>query len=77
MWEHADHGFFPFFPFCFLFLLLVIGFIIFAVRSYRWRHSKGGNVDQIIKAENILKQRLASGEITEEQYQRLKEVISK
>lgn len=72
MWDQHE-----FFPFCLIFLLLVVGLIIFAVRSFRRKRNIGSDIEQIIKAEKILKQRLANGEITEEEYQRIKETLSK
>ncbi|HYG57126.1 MAG TPA: hypothetical protein VD902_03560 [Symbiobacteriaceae bacterium] len=63
-------GFFPF-PIFGLFFLLFVGFMLFRGRRHgRW--CPGGP-----EAEGILKRRLAGGEIGEEEYQRLKEVLSK
>lgn len=73
MW-YGHHGF-HFFPF--LLMLLVIFMIIrmIAFRKHgRWCHA---GPDGRMEADAILKRRLASGEINEEEYQRLKDVLSK
>jgi uncharacterized membrane protein len=70
------HGFFPFGPiFCALFLAFVI-FRIFAFRRCGWRR-RGWHGDDRFEAEAILQRRLASGEITAEEYHRLKEILKK
>ncbi|MDQ0200352.1 SHOCT domain-containing protein [Neobacillus ginsengisoli] len=70
MWAH--HGY-PWFGF--LFFILVIGFIIFRVVTFRkYGGRRCGSFDE---AEAILRKRLAGGEINEEEYQKLKEALKK
>jgi uncharacterized membrane protein len=71
-WGH--HGFFPF-SWIFIVLFAIFLFRFFGVRRYgrRWHGWHDGRVD----AEAILQLRLAKGEINEEEYRRLKEILSK
>ena len=63
-----------FHPFCFLFLILFIGFIIANIRM--WRGRRGYCFDRNYPDSlTILDKRLASGEINVEEYQKLKEVL--
>ena len=62
-------------PFGFLFLLLVIGFFVsngILWRRRRWR-ANGGSYSNT--PELILDKRLASGEISIDEYKKLKEVL--
>ncbi|MCM2535653.1 hypothetical protein NDK43_29420 [Neobacillus pocheonensis] len=70
MWAHHGHPWVGF-----LFLILVIGFIIFRVVAFRkYRGGRCGSADE---ADSILRKRLASGEINEEEYRRLIDVLKK
>jgi uncharacterized membrane protein len=71
--DHAHFwGGFFFLPF-FILLLTLLVFKLFWFRR-GWR---GGWDNEAFRPDNILKRRLASGEITEAEYQRLKETLSK
>lgn len=66
------HHFF-FFPFCFIFIILIVGLIIANVRVRRYRHwdyDHGAH-----HAQSIAKRRLASGEISEEEYHKLMDLL--
>ena len=72
MWHH---GFFPFGP---IFFVLLIGLVIargFMCRRRGWRYHD--RMSGRFEAEAVLQKRLASGEIGEEEYKRLKEILSK
>jgi uncharacterized membrane protein len=70
MWAHHGHPWFGF-----LFIILVIGFIIFRVVTFRkYGGCRYGSFDE---AEAILRKRLASGEINEDEYQKLKDALKK
>ncbi|UZJ76832.1 hypothetical protein [Fictibacillus sp. KU28468] len=70
-WEH--HGFpFPFFGLIFLSLVTVL--IIFKMIAFRRCHSYMNNQND---ASVILKRRLASGDIKEEEYKKLKQLVDK
>lgn len=83
MWWEYHHGF-SFFP-CVLFPIgfLVFFFLIFIVaRSLFFRRFGAGCYGRFygpwnhgFDAESILKRRLANGDITEEEYQRLKDKL--
>lgn len=73
MWW-GQHGFHP----GWVFVMLLAGLLIFRIvafrRNARWcRGWRGGRFD----AEAILRRRLANGEISETEYQHLKEILSK
>jgi len=71
-WAH--NGFHPFFGF--LFFILVFGFFFlrfFMWRRYRFSRCFHGRED----AFSLLQKRLVNGEINEEEYLRLKEVLKK
>lgn len=73
MWGHPG-----FFPFGFFFFLLIVGLIIFAMTSCRQnRYWHGRPMNHGVEPLELLKQRLAKGEINEEDYLRLKEVLTK
>ena len=80
MWA-GHHAFAPFcwIPFTIFFLLLVAFIVsrIFWFRRYGgccgWQNGQNGRVD----AEAILRRRLANGDITEEEYQKVKDILSK
>jgi uncharacterized membrane protein len=89
MWEH-HHGF-GFFPFGIFFIVLAI-FIISRIIAYRRFGRYGPNGvcgsysgpnrlgwtdNNHYEAEAIIRKRLANGEIDEEEYLRLKEILSK
>lgn len=65
-------------PWCFGFLFFFLVFAFFIFRGFMFRrrgfYSHHGWSDE---AENILRKRLASGEITEEEYQKLKDALKK
>jgi uncharacterized membrane protein len=61
---------FPWFLFTFLIVLLLFRFLFFR-RGWGW----GGHWDRPLDAESMLKRRLASGQITEEEYHRLLQLI--
>lgn len=72
MMHHWGH----FYPFCFLFIILMIGLIIANIRM--WRGRRGYCSDrQYPDACSILDKRLASGEISVEEYEKLKEILIK
>ena len=68
-----SHWWFPF-PWFFLTFLLV--FVLFRFILFRrgWR-GRGYSDDRLLDAESILKRRLASGQITEAEYQRLLQIV--
>jgi uncharacterized membrane protein len=75
MW--ADHG--HWFPFPWIFFAVLIGFLIFRVVMYRryggpW--NRGANQGRL-DAESVLQRRLASGEIDEAEYERIREILRK
>jgi len=77
MWA-GPHWFFPFtwgLSWVFFLAIALLCFRAFAFRRHAWgcRSGYGGPFD----AEAILKRRLASGEIGEADYQRLKELLGK
>jgi uncharacterized membrane protein len=67
----AYGGFFP----CFglFFFLLITGLIILNI--FMWRRRKGGWYTSSYEALEILKKRLASGEIDSEEYNRIYETL--
>jgi uncharacterized membrane protein len=71
-WGH--HGFNPFFPI--FFFMMFFGFFFF-LRFFIWRRSNGGCFHNGQDALLLLKTRLVNGEIGEEEYLRLKEVLKK
>jgi uncharacterized membrane protein len=89
MWEHHHgYGFFPFGIFFILLAILIFSRIIAYRRFGRYgsngvcggyegptRH--GWSANNLYEAEAIIRKRLASGEIDEEEYLRLKEILSK
>lgn len=85
MWwgHHFGFGFFPFvFPFgffVFIALFFIISRIIFFRRFGRYGSGCGrpmyGPWNQGRDAEVILKRRLANGDITEEEYQHLRDIL--
>ena len=62
---------FPWFFLGFLVIALLFRFVLFRRGGY----GCGGRWDRGLDAESVLKRRLASGQITEEEYRRLREVI--
>lgn len=60
---------------CFLFFLFLfaIGFLI--IRTFRARNFASGRCNESDEAIAILRKRLASGEIDDAEYQRLKDVL--
>ncbi|MGV3465452.1 MAG: SHOCT domain-containing protein [Heyndrickxia sp.] len=63
-----------FHPICFLFIILIIGLIIANIRM--WRGKRGYCSDRLIPDSfSILDKRLASGEISVEEYEKLKEIL--
>jgi uncharacterized membrane protein len=75
MWHGHAWGFFPF-PFFFLALFIV--FVVFRIAMFRrgGRMCRRGQSGQF-EAEALLKKRLVNGEIGEEEYLRLKAILSK
>jgi uncharacterized membrane protein len=71
-WDH--HGFHPFFGI--LFFILIIG-IFFSLRFLMWRRFHGSCFHNGEDALSLLKKRLVNGEINEEEYLRIKEVLKK
>jgi uncharacterized membrane protein len=69
----APHWWFPFpwFLLTILFVVLLFRFVLFR----RGWGGCGGGWDRSLDAESVLKRRLASGQITEEEYRRLLHVI--
>ncbi len=77
------HGF-GFNPFCGIFFMLFIAFVVFRIFAFRrcggsrgWCNGRFDGRDGRFEAEAILKRRLVNGEINEEEYQRLKDILSK
>jgi uncharacterized membrane protein len=83
---HHEHWFFPVFPI--IFFMLLIGFLIFRIVLFRryggafrygghhgYRGGAGIPADGSFDAFVILKKRLASGEINEEEYRKLLAII--
>jgi uncharacterized membrane protein len=68
---HYFGGFFFVFFIALLLTLLVVKLFWF---RRGWRYAGG---DDAFRPDNILKRRLASGEITEAEYQRLRDTLSK
>ena len=69
------HGFHPIFGL--LFLVLIVSFFFF-LRFFLWRrHHFGGCFPGREDAFSLLQKRLVNGEINEEEYLRLKEVLKK
>lgn len=74
MWYGHGH---MFHPGGLMFLLLLVGLAVFAFRHRGRRcHGHGHHADSA-EAEAILRRRLANGEIGEEEYTRLKGILSK
>ncbi|MGE5673046.1 MAG: hypothetical protein ACM3XM_04045 [Mycobacterium leprae] len=79
MWQGV-HGF-PVFPVVLLAFIMVMSITrLIMFRRYGWMgrccgHS--GYHDSRFEAEALLRRRLVNGEIKEEEYQRLKEILSK
>jgi len=71
MW-YAHQG-----PWCFgfLFFILIFGFFIF--RAFAFRNYGGYRRGWHDEADAVLRKRLASGEINEEEYQKLKDTLKK
>ncbi len=76
-WGHPG---FVFNPFCGIFFVLLIAFIVtrifFIRRCGGWSRGYGW-YDGRQDAEAILRRRLANGDITEEEYQKMKDILSK
>lgn len=76
------HGFFPF-GFFFVLIVLFVIFRIFAFRRFGYHRNygncdnRGWNDNNHYEALAIVRKRLANGEISEEEYEHLKEVLSK
>lgn len=80
MWWGYHHGFFPwfFFPFGFLMFFFLCFFVIRVILFRRFRRTGAGcwgSSDGRLSAEDILKRRLARGEVTEEEFQRIKDKL--
>jgi uncharacterized membrane protein len=77
MW--AGHHAFA--PFCFIpFIIFVLLLIAFIVSRIFWFRRFGGCCSRQngrMDAEAILRRRLANGDITEEEYQKTKDILSK
>jgi uncharacterized membrane protein len=71
MWG-GHHGFW-----CFGVVLLILVIVFLVVRAYAFRNCGGYRRRWSDDAEAILKKRLASGEIDESEYQRLKDALKK
>jgi uncharacterized membrane protein len=62
-----------FFPFGFIFFLLLISLIIANIRM--WRHGNRSYCHGSHHAQSIAKRRLANGEINEEEYHKLMDIL--
>lgn len=62
-------------PFGFLIGLLLIGLLIYLLKNRK--KSDGANLPDSSKAMEQLKMRLAQGDITPEEYQKMKDIVSK
>jgi uncharacterized membrane protein len=71
MW-HEHYG-----PWCFGFLFFFLMIAFFMFRLLAFRRFGGGCRGWYDDAEIVLRKRLASGEISEEEYQKLKAVLKK
>ncbi len=73
-WHHVFN---PFCSFFFILLIVFIVFMVFRIISFRrcggWNGWQSGRMD----AEAILRRRLANGDISEEEYQKVKDILSK
>ncbi len=76
MWHYAGWGWGPGFFFCILFVIVIIGFI---ARLLWFRHwggcGWGPGRFSYQDHEDVLKRRLAAGEISEEEYNHLRDVL--
>ncbi|HEX6972184.1 MAG TPA: hypothetical protein VF234_08195 [Limnochordia bacterium] len=69
-------GYHGFSPLCWIFVLLLIGFVIFQCLAWRRCGARWGDRERHRDdAEALLARRLAAGEIDEADYQRLKEIL--
>ncbi len=77
MWA-AHHAFAPFcfIPFTIFFVLLIV-FIVSRIIFFRRYGGFCGWQNGRMDAEAILRRRLANGDITEEEYQKVKDILSK
>lgn len=64
-------------PWCFGFMFLFFIFLFFSVRMLAFGRFGGCRRGLYDESENILRNRLASGEINEEEYQKLKNILKK
>jgi uncharacterized membrane protein len=69
------HGHFG--PWCFGFMFLFLFFVFIILRTLAFRRFGGCRRVWTDEAETILRNRLASGEINEEEYQKLKNALKK
>jgi uncharacterized membrane protein len=75
-WGHYAAGGFCWIPFT-IFFLLLIAFIVSRIFFYRRCGGFCGWQNGRTDAEAILRRRLANGDITEEEYQKMKDILSK
>jgi len=70
---YAPHWWFPF-PFILL-TFLVVFLLVRLLFFRRWGWGCGGGWNRSFDAESILKRRLASGQITEDEFKRLRDIV--
>ncbi|MEK4358241.1 hypothetical protein NYE48_14410 [Paenibacillus sp. FSL M7-1455] len=70
-----DNGHFSFFPFGALFFLTLFSFVAVRIYAIRQRYKVQGTKDP--EFASILKSRMAKGELDENEYRRLKDLLAK